>query len=308
MNEDSKLSSYLLLIFLFSILYSLLSHYPIITMEQVHQYKKINPWMASTLLLAGIIIGFGISNIPYLRGKLSPGSSVPAATIPDNTKQPEKKEQVIWREPMTLTKEQIAKLADDDPVIGDGKAPVTLVEFSDFQCPFCSRFMKLTLPLITENYIKTGKVKLVYRDFPLYFHQQAQVAAEASQCSNEQGKFLEMHDMLFNEQGQWSGNEKAADTFKTFAKKLGLKSKQFNDCLEKHKYADEVKKDLKDGSELGVNGTPGFFINGKALSGALPYDKFFKPILDAELAGKKWELQYVLQPNGDSYVTDVRVP
>lgn len=171
---------------------------------------------------------------------------------------------------------------DDDPVKGNKNAKVVIVEFSDFQCPFCSRFFEQTLPLIQNDYIKTGKVKLIYRDFPLSFHQYAQKAAEAAQCANEQGKFWEYHDILFNRQNEWasSGETKFSD----YAKELSLDVQKFNNCLSSGKYESEVKKDLQDGLSYGVQGTPTFFINGVAVVGAQRYD-VFKQIIEQQLAG-----------------------
>lgn len=170
---------------------------------------------------------------------------------------------------------------EDDVFTGNPDAPVTIVEFSDFECPFCAAFYQNTLPQIEENYIKTGKVKLVFRDFPLPFHANAQKAAEAAECAGEQGKFWEMHDIIFDNQTTIS----AAD-LKNYAINLNLNSIQFNDCLDSGKYADEVGKDMNDGSAAGVTGTPTFFINGEKLVGAQPFS-VFEEILDKKLSGKK---------------------
>lgn len=252
------------------------------------QYPKTNPWMVSTLILVGIIIGFGLSQFPYLKGL---GSQTQVSiTSTDREKQ---KQVQAEPKPTILTAEQISKLPDDDAFLGKSNAPITMVEFNDFQCSFCARFARLTLPSIEEAYIKTGKVKLVYRDFPLDDkHPQASTAALAAECAREQGKFKEMHDMIFNQQPEWSGNPDVGNVMKGYAKKMGFKTKEFDECMDTQKYNGEIRKDLIDGVSVGVNGTPAFFINGKSVSGAMPYDTVFKPIFDAELAGKKWELQY----------------
>ncbi|MEM5804955.1 MAG: DsbA family protein [Candidatus Aenigmatarchaeota archaeon] len=167
---------------------------------------------------------------------------------------------------------------DDDPTKGSANAKVTMIEFSDFQCPFCARFWKDTLPLLEEEYIKTGKLKFVYRDFPLDFHQFAKKAAEAAECANEQNKFWEYHDKLFE-------NQQALDitSLKRYAQELGLDTAKFNECLDSGKYANEVQKDVQDGMAYGVSGTPTFFINGIKVVGAQPYS-VFKQIIDQELA------------------------
>lgn len=168
-------------------------------------------------------------------------------------------------------------LIDDDDIKGDKDAPVTIVEFSDFECPFCTRFYQQTLSQIDEQYIKTGKVKFIYRDFPLSFHPNAQKAGEATECAGEQGKFWEMHDVLFDK-----GVKGGVESFKTFAQDLDLDTSKFNECLDSGAMASEVQKDFRDGQAAGITGTPGFIINGKKVSGALPFENF-KQIIEAEL-------------------------
>lgn len=163
------------------------------------------------------------------------------------------------------------------PTEGSASAKVTIVEFSDFQCPFCASFYNASLSQIRTNYIDTGKVKLVYRHFPLSFHPEAQKAAEAAECAEEQGKFWEMHDKLFENSSSLSvANEKQ------WAKDLGLDSAKFNTCLDSGKTASAVQKDAADGAAAGVSGTPTFFINGKEIVGAQPY-AVFKAAINAEL-------------------------
>jgi len=169
-------------------------------------------------------------------------------------------------------------LIDDDDVKGDPNAPVTIVEWSDFECPFCAKFYRDTLGQIDEQYIKTGKVKLVFRDFPLGFHANAQKSSEAAECAGEQGKYWEMHDILFE-----SGVQGGVSTYKKYASDLGLNTATFNTCLDSGAMADEVSKDMKDGTAAGIRGTPGFIINGQLLSGAQPFANF-KSVIDAELA------------------------
>ena len=241
--------------------------------------RKTNWWMVSTFLLVGLVIGFGVAQIPYFqRG---------TAKQPDAVVKQEAPAQPV---DVVLTADQIANLPADGFVFGEATAPITVVEFSDFQCSFCAKFFKNVLPLIEENYIKTGKVKLIYRDFPLDIHPEAYNAALAGKCAKEQGKFKEMHDVLFEKQQEWSASTTVQTVFKQYAKDASMNVKQFSDCVTAQKFATEVRKDFVDGAAVGVNGTPAFFVNGKLVSGALPYDKFFKPIFDAELAGKKWTI------------------
>ena len=176
---------------------------------------------------------------------------------------------------------------DDDPVLGDPNAPITIIEFSDYQCPFCGRFFEATLPLIEKNYIETGKVKFVYRDYPIQeIHPNAVLAALGANCANEQGKFWEYHDKLFENQRQWGSLdfENAVSTFEKFAEELDLDTDTFNPCLESEKYMGELQKDLYDGVAYGVTGTPGFFIGNEKIgyglvSGAQPYAAF-EQVLD----------------------------
>ncbi len=166
--------------------------------------------------------------------------------------------------------------------MGDPNAPVTIIEFSDYQCPFCHRFWSQTLPQIKQEYIDTGKVKLVYRDFPLSsIHQYAQKAAEAAECVRDAAggsdeAYFKMHDKLFENQQDLS-----VENLKAMAQELGY---DISSCLESDKFKDEVQKDFTDGSAAGVRGTPSFFINGKPLSGAQPFSAF-KQIIDSELSG-----------------------
>ena len=167
---------------------------------------------------------------------------------------------------------------DDDPSLGKANAPVTIVEFSDFQCPYCSKFRDQTFDQIKQQYIDTGKVRFVYRDFPLRsIHPMAQKAAEASECADEQGKFWEMHDKLFAGQASFS-----VDSFKQWAKDLSLDTTQFNNCLDSGKYKSETDKDLADAQKVGGQGTPYFLVGNTQLSGAYPFDSF-KQAIDAQL-------------------------
>jgi len=158
---------------------------------------------------------------------------------------------------------------------GNFDAPVTLVEFSDFECPFCEK-IEPTFEKILKDY--DSKVRLVYKHFPLSFHPNGQKAAEASECAGEQGKFWEYHDKLFEEQT----NGFSIDNFKTWADGLNLKKDQFDKCLDSGKYAEKVKSDATEGNQKGVDGTPATFVNGKLVSGAVPYDEF-KEIIESNI-------------------------
>ncbi len=160
------------------------------------------------------------------------------------------------------------------PARGPSGAPVTLVEFSDFQCPYCGRAHD-TVEQVMQSY--AGKVKLVFRHFPLDFHKNAEKAAEAAMCANEQGKFWEYHDVLFKNQQTLE-----VPQLKDHAKGVGLDTASFSACLDSGKYKKAVDEDMAAGQRVGVTGTPAFFINGVMLSGAQPFDEF-KKVIDQEL-------------------------
>jgi protein-disulfide isomerase len=170
---------------------------------------------------------------------------------------------------------------DSSPTKGPADAPVTIVEFADFECPYCEQLFP-TLKRVEANY--DHRVRIVYRQFPLNdLHPHAQKAAEASLCANEQQKFWDLHDSMYLDQHNLD-----VDSLKRKAAALKLDTTQFNNCLDTAKYADAIKKDVKDGTAVGINGTPAMFINGRYLSGAQPYEQI-ATIIDEELrrASKK---------------------
>ena len=164
------------------------------------------------------------------------------------------------------------------PSKGPASAPIELIEFSDFQCPFCLR----AYPTVNQVMSTYGdKVRLVYRHYPLPSHPNARPAAEASQCAAEQGQFWQYYERLFADQTKLSDAD-----LKQAAAALGMDAGRFNACVDSHKYKDRVEKDILEGNEAGVSGTPAFFINGRMLTGAQPFDAF-KRIIDEELELKK---------------------
>lgn len=176
--------------------------------------------------------------------------------------------------------EQQAKDILKDAILVSGKdnAKVKIVEFSDFQCPFCARFYKDTLGQIEKEYVQTGKVAYYYRHFPLYsIHPNAENAALGAECAKEQGKFRIYHDKIFENQSAIT-----ADDLKKYAVDLKLDTGKFNNCFDQKKYKTNIDRDAKLGGELSVTGTPAFFINGQRISGAQPFSSF-KSIIDNEL-------------------------
>ncbi|MEK6889722.1 MAG: DsbA family protein [Nanoarchaeota archaeon] len=233
--------------------------------------KKDDLWKYSTFFLLAILI---IGGIVVFTGDKTP--TVYAVPSGNNDV------------PGAVARAEVS--ADDDAVLGDKNAPVTVIEFSDYQCPFCRKFWQDTMPELKKNYIDTGKVKFVYRDFPLGFHDGAIPYAMAAECAREKGgdkAYFKMHDKIFAEQNILDGGGVSstvqypgAETLKKWAKDIGY---DIGSCLDNGKYKSEIQKDLTDGSNSGVQGTPGFFVNGQVLSGAQPYSAF-KQLIDAELA------------------------
>ncbi len=168
--------------------------------------------------------------------------------------------------------------AGHNPAWGPEDAKVTVIEFSDFQCPYCQRFATQTLPQLRQAY--GDKIRFVYRDFPLSaIHQYAMGAAEAAECANEQGKFWEYSDQLWANQAALQVTD-----LKSYAGKIGLDQAQFDACLDGHKYVADVQANVADGNKVQVQGTPTFFVNGRRLIGALPFAQFQQAI-DAALNG-----------------------
>jgi len=167
---------------------------------------------------------------------------------------------------------------DGYPSLGPANAPITLVEFADFQCPFCRQWEQETYQPLLAAY--PGKIRIVYRDFPLTsIHPNAMPAAEAAQCAHEQNSFWPFHDKLF------SSENLSSDVYQQYAQSLNLDMTKFNDCLTTNKYQQAIQTDSDFATNLGVNSTPTFFINGLAVVGAQPLD-VFKQVIDKELAGQ----------------------
>lgn len=239
--------------------------------------KKDALWKYSTFVLAGILV---LGLIFFVL----PEKSTTGAVVGTNNPTP--------KAPPSSGVTESQTSIDDDPILGNINAPVTIIEFSDYQCPFCRKFWTETLPLIKSEYIDTGKVKLVYRDYPIpgLGHAAAFPAAEAAECVRDQGgdeAYFKMHDKLFEEQNILDSGDPqgpvgrtiqfTADDIKTWAQEIGY---DVAGCMDSGKFRNEVQKDLSDGGQLG---TPTFFINGKKLGGAQPFGAF-KQVIDAELA------------------------
>ena len=170
---------------------------------------------------------------------------------------------------------------EGSPVLGDANASIAIVEFADYQCPFCGRHSSQTLPQVMDEYVKSGKVQYIYKDFPLEsLHPLAMKAAEAARCAGEENKYWEMHDRLYKNQQALDVNE-----LQGHATVLGLDAPKFQQCLDSGKYTAQIRENMQEGQKYGVRGTPAFFL-GKIdpkeskvkavtmLSGAQPYTAF----------------------------------
>lgn len=213
------------------------------------------------------VIGFLVLLPSAIKGGSAPRTP-PAATAPTPAPTPPAAP-AAPRGPVNIV------VSADDHVRGNPNAKVTIVEWSDFQCPFCSRFHPELVHALAEY---GDKVRWVYRSFPLEsIHPNARPAAEAAECASEQGKFWEFADKLFEKQ-----TELGSDLYKKLAKDLGLKESQFNECVTSRKYQQKVRDQENAGLAVGVQGTPGSFVNGVEVPGAVPYDQL-KGYIDAAL-------------------------
>lgn len=255
--------------------------------------KKTDNNLWKTIILSSIILALALV---YLATNLwgNKSNNVSDAEISRKVEEwiqayVEKQQQVAAEQQETQKQnnnQRVEVSVDDDAVLWDPDAPVTIIEFSDYECPFCKRHYIQTLPDIKENYVDKWLVKIVFRDFPLWFHDPlATQQAIAAECAREQwgdDVYYEYHDLIYdNTTSNWRWMEKSK--LYDLADQLNLDSNKFATCLDEEKYKDEVMKDLADWQKYGITGTPWFFINGRPLKWAYPYSEF-KRIIDEELA------------------------
>lgn len=175
------------------------------------------------------------------------------------------------------------------PVLGEPDAPITIVEFGDYQCFYCNKFFHETKDKINENYIKTGKAKMIFKDFTI-IGPDSVVAAHAAHCADEQGKFWEYHDTLY---GNWNGENNGWASMENqlkFAKQVGLDVDMFSECMKSQRYNQKIKESTNDAQTLGLTGTPGFFVIGPnnkivKIPGAQPYDVFVNVLESEQIKG-----------------------
>jgi protein-disulfide isomerase len=162
------------------------------------------------------------------------------------------------------------RISEYNPVLGQEDAPVTFAVFGDYQCSYTNQFFEEVLPQLKESYIDTGKVKLAYKHFPT--PEESKIAAEASLCAHDQGKFWPFVSLVLENREEWS--QEGNMNFDKYANEIGLDENTFSDCLDQHSHRIHVEEDYNEGNELGVSGTPTFFINGMKIEGLIPFEKF----------------------------------
>ncbi|HVZ66643.1 MAG TPA: DsbA family protein [Patescibacteria group bacterium] len=233
---------------------------------------KLTQVLYTLLLVAVFLIG-------YLLGRLQGVQPTAVAGANDAQQQAAAPQQPA----VPNAKDVLSKLtAGHFPAKGNKDAKVTIVEFADFRCPFCERYFTDTESQIMKDYVDTGKVKYIFRQYQ-FLGDASVVAGNAAECANEQGKFWDYHEWLYKNQPDESDTSMYnTDGLAKGADAIGLDVAKFRDCLDSKKYAANLDKDLNEGKSIGVTGTPTFYINGRQLVGAQPYVAF-KTIIDEEL-------------------------
>lgn len=241
-----------------------------ITLRRWHLYAFVMP----VIFVVGLGLGFLVRGWVPLPGQTTSAgaasSTNPAASVAQSSPNiPVETPQVVRYEVPV----------DDDPYLGSETAPITIVEFSDYECPYCRQWHSEVYSKLIDTY--GDQIRFVYRDFPLEnIHVNAKPAAEAANCANEQGFFWDYHDLLFSmEQGL------SSEAYQEYAGQLGMDEEAFQECIESGRYQQEVQSDFDFAANLGVRSTPTFFINGIAVVGAQPFE-VFQQVIEKELAGE----------------------
>ncbi len=225
------------------------------------------------------VLSLSIGVLLILGGLIGCSSPVPT---PTNTPVPPAETATL--QPDTTpeaTKEPLVPL-DDDPVLGSPDAPVTMIEYSEYLCSFCRAFALETFPLIKEQYIDTGQVKLIFRDFPV--HGEGSVAmAMVAECAADQDKFWEMNKTLYDRVEEWAASEELLQTLIGYADELSMDTDVFSSCLQEGTTIDRIREDYEIAVQEGVNATPTFFVNGTLVRGAVPFEDF-QTVIEDELA------------------------
>lgn len=262
------------------------SNYLSFRLPKISLPRSANAYLVIALMVCTFLLGMLTNKVMYLERSLKDGaSSLTANQAGANAQAP----QAVPTE--DLSPKQVS--VDDDPVLGQRDAAVTIIDFTDYECPFCKRYFDQTYEQIKKEYIDTGKVKYIVRDLPLSFHQNAHKEAQAAECARDQGgdgMYYKYHDEIYKRTTS-NGTGLALTELPAIANDLGLNSSVLQTCLDSEKYKEEVDKDLSDASAVGATGTPTFFIGkstangvitGKKVVGAQPFENF-KKVIDEEL-------------------------
>jgi protein-disulfide isomerase len=161
-------------------------------------------------------------------------------------------------------------------VLGSANAPVEVTEFADFQCPFCQTFATLQMPAIQSRLIDTGRLRWIYRDFPLQQHSFSRLAAHSAACADEQGKYWEQHNRIYEGQAEWAESRDAVPILRNYAKATGLDLGRYDECMKTGKYAGRIQASYNDGVQLGVNSTPTLLVGGRLYKGGFDSDAIVK--------------------------------
>jgi protein-disulfide isomerase len=239
--------------------------------------KPNNSFLAITILIAGVMISGSL--LYAAKGGRPAGSAI--TTPPPDGQQPP-------GTPTTPTAQvSLPPVGDRDVILGNANAPVTVIEYGDYQCPFCGRFFSQVEPQLRDQYIKTGKVKMVYRNFQ-FLGQESIAAGVAAECAKDQSKFWPFHDALYTAEikdGHENSGNLTRDLFIKLAGGVGIDTQQFTSCYDSNKYVARIEKDRDAATAVGVNSTPTTYVNGKIIQGAQPFTAFAVAI-DAELNKK----------------------
>ena len=221
-------------------------------------FLPVSILIAGLMVSGSIIYLVGSKNIPVGAGGAAPTPSPAAGGVP--------------------------QISARDVILGNPNAPITLIEYGDYQCPFCARFFSQVEGPLREEYIKNGKVKMVFKNFQ-FLGPESLAAAEAAECAKDQSKFWAYHDAIYAAESadgaEHNGNLNRT-LFMKIAGDLGMDAGTFGNCVDAKKYAAQVQQDTADGQALGVNSTPTTFVNGQKMQGALPYTQF-KAVIDGIL-------------------------
>lgn len=245
--------------------------------------KKVsNKLLPISILVASVLVSGSLSYFGYeYANKMT--DDVFNAKVEQGIKAFIAKQQADQPEDKTGTVVQ-GDFTDDDAVLGDSDAPVTMIEFSDYQCPVCQRFHAEVFPTLKSKYIDTGKMKLVYRDLPLTsIHPNAYPAALAAECAKDQGgddMYYTMHENMFKAA---LSEEMTAESLRKSAGASGVNLSEFDSCVAADKFKDEIAKDSQDAADIGFRGTPGFLINGYMMDGLFSLEAY-EQVIDKALA------------------------